>query len=291
MSELENLEGTRRRGIYLLPNLLTTAGLFAGFYAIVAAMKGAAGVEGQFEIAAIALFIAMIMDGLDGRVARLTGTQSAFGAQYDSLSDMVCFGITPALVVYSWGLHSLGKIGWLAAFFYVAATALRLARFNIQPEDKDNRYFIGLPCPAAAGVVAGMVWVGTDFEISGTHISELVAIVTVATAFLMISNIKYHSFKELDFRGNVPFVAIPVVVLIYLLVAWDPPKILFSVFFIYALSGVVMSARHFLTEYWSERKIRKQEEKLQKEVEDDVEAKIDAVVGSPKIVNVKDRRK
>lgn len=232
MSEFDNLEVPPKRGIYLLPNLFTTAGLFSGFYAIVAGMKG------NFEIAAIAVFVAMIMDGLDGRVARLTGTESEFGAQYDSLSDMVCFGITPALVVYSWGLQYLGKFGWLAAFFYAAATALRLARFNTQSGSTDQRYFIGLPCPAAAAVVAGMVWVGTDFAIPGKRISELVALVTIIVAGLMVSNVKYHSFKKLDFKEHVPFVAIPVVVLIYLLIAFDPPKVLFTVFFLYALSGL-----------------------------------------------------
>jgi len=239
MSEFDNLEVPPRRGIYLLPNLFTTAGLFAGFYAIVAGMKG------QFDVAAIAVFVAMIMDGLDGRVARLTGTESEFGAQYDSLSDMVCFGVTPALVVYSWGLQYLGKFGWLAAFFYAAATALRLARFNIQSVQADKRFFIGLPCPAAAAVVAGMVWVGTDFAIPGKRISELVAIVTIIVASLMVSNVRYHSFKELDFKAHVPFVAVLLVVLIYLLIAWDPPKILFGVFLLFALSGPALWAREY----------------------------------------------
>lgn len=237
MSEHDQLELSPKRGIYLLPNLLTTAGLFAGFYAIVAAMKG------NFEVAAIAIFVAMIMDGLDGRVARLTGTESEFGAQYDSLSDMVCFGITPALVVYSWGLRYLGKFGWLAAFFYAAATALRLARFNTQVGQVDKKYFIGLSCTAAAGVIAGMVWVGTDFGIPGKRISELVAIVSLLVATLMVSNVKYHSFKELDFKEHVPFVSVLLVVLTYLLIAWDPPKVLFGVFFMYALSGPVLWGR------------------------------------------------
>lgn len=240
MSEVEHNELPPRRGIYLLPNLFTTAGLFAGFYAIVAGMKG------NFEAAAIAVFVAMIMDGLDGRVARLTNTESEFGAQYDSLSDMVCFGVTPALVVYSWGLQYLGKFGWLAAFFYAAATALRLARFNTQLEHSDKRYFIGLPCPAAAAVVAGMVWVGTDFAIPGMRISEIVAAVTVIVGTLMVSNVKYNSFKELEFKGHVPFFAVFLVVLIYLLIAWDPPKVLFGVFFLYALSGPILWGRRYL---------------------------------------------
>lgn len=228
-----------KRGIYLLPNLFTTAGLFAGFYAIVAAMKG------DFEIASIAVFVAMIMDGLDGRVARLTGTESEFGAQYDSLSDMVCFGITPALVVYNWGLQYLGKLGWMAAFFYAAATALRLARFNTQIAQADKRYFLGLSCTASAGVIAGMVWIGTDFAIPGKRISELVAIVTLVIASLMVSNVKYHSFKEFDLKGNVPFIGVLAVLLSYLLIAWDPPKVLFSVFFLYAISGPLLGIREY----------------------------------------------
>lgn len=231
MTRRQDSEQNSKRGIYLLPNLLTTAGLFAGFYAIVAAMNG------LFELAAIAVFLAMIMDGLDGRVARLTGTESSFGAQYDSLSDMVCFGVTPALVVYSWCLKYLGKPGWLIAFFFAAATGLRLARFNTQLGHADKRYFIGLPCPAAAAVIAGMVWIGTDFAIPGKRISELVAAVTFVVGTLMVSNVPYHSFKELDFKGNVSFVAVLSVVFIYLLVAWDPPKVLFTVFFVYMLSG------------------------------------------------------
>lgn len=240
MSDQDNFDSISRRKIYLLPNVLTTAGLFAGFYAIVAAMKG------NFEVAAIAVFVAMIFDSLDGRVARLTGTESEFGAQYDSLSDMMCFGVTPALVVYSWGLRYLGKFGWLAAFFYVAATALRLARFNTQLGQSDKKYFIGLPCTAAAPVIAGMVWVGTDFAIPGKRISEVAAIVTIIIAMLMVSNVRFHSFKELDFKEHVPFVSLLLVLLTYLLIAWDPPKILFAVFFLYALSGPVLWVRNNL---------------------------------------------
>ncbi len=237
MSDHDLNEAASKRHIYLLPNLLTTAGLFAGFYAIVAAMKG------NFETAAVAIFVAMIMDGMDGRVARLTGTESEFGAQYDSLSDMMCFGVTPALVVYSWGLSYLGKFGWLAAFFYVAATALRLARFNIQPSQEKKKYFIGLPCPPAAAIIAGMVWVGTDFAIPGKRISELAAIVTIIVAALMVSNVRYPSFKELDFKEHVPFVAVLAALLVYLLIASDPPKVLFGIFFIYGVSGLILWLR------------------------------------------------
>jgi CDP-diacylglycerol--serine O-phosphatidyltransferase len=243
MVELENIEiTTRKRGIYLLPNLFTTAALFAGFYSIVTAMKG------DFEIASISLFIAMIMDALDGRVARLTGTQSDFGAQYDSLSDMVCFGVTPALVVYSWGLQYLGKIGWLSAFIYAAATGLRLARFNIQLEKQDKRFFIGLPCPSAAAVIISMVWVGTDFAIPGKRISEFAAVMTIMMAILMVSNIKFHSFKEVDLKGKVPFIAVLIVVFLYSLIAWDPPKVLFSMSFLYAISGPALRFKNSFLE-------------------------------------------
>lgn len=246
MSDLDNIDNNtgldieennadhpkRRRGIYLFPNLITTAGLFAGFYAIVAAMKF------NFEVACMALFVAAVLDNLDGRVARLTGTQSAFGAQYDSLSDMVCFGMTPALLVYSWGLQYLGKLGWLVAFIYVAATGLRLARFNLT-ENSDKKFFIGLPCTSAASVIAGMVWVGTDFDIPGKTIGELAALVVMLLSLLMVSNLKYHSFKEIDLKGHVPFISVFLVVFIYALIAWDPAKILFSIFFLYMLSGII----------------------------------------------------
>ncbi|MGD0465138.1 MAG: CDP-diacylglycerol--serine O-phosphatidyltransferase [Gammaproteobacteria bacterium] len=232
-SEEHIIERHKRRGIYLFPNIITTAGLFAGFYAIVAAMKA------NFELACMALFAAAVLDNLDGRVARLTGTQSAFGAQYDSLSDMVCFGMTPALMAYSWGLQYLGKIGWLVAFMYVAATGLRLARFNLsENQNSDKKFFIGLPCTSAAAVIAGMVWVGTDFDIPGKTISEIAALVVMALSLLMVSNLRYHSFKEVDLKGNVPFITIFLVVFIYALIAWDPPKILFSIFFLYMLSGL-----------------------------------------------------
>jgi CDP-diacylglycerol--serine O-phosphatidyltransferase len=225
----------RRRGIYLLPNLFTTAGLFAGFYAIVAAMKG------FFDSAAIAIFIAMIADSLDGRVARLTNTQSAFGGEYDSLADMTSFGVAPALVIYSWSLASLGKLGWLVAFVYTAAGALRLARFNTQIGIADKRYFQGLPIPAAAGLVASIVWLGVENIIPGYKLSLLMGVVTVLIAALMVSNIRYHSFKGLDLKGRVPFVTILAVVLIFVGISLDPPKILFVVLFCYGLSGPIFT--------------------------------------------------
>lgn len=223
------------RGIYLLPNLFTTGCLFAGFYAIVAAMNH------QFELAAVAVFVAMIMDGLDGRVARLTNTQSQFGAEYDSLADMVSFGLAPSLVMYVWSLSGLGKLGWLAAFVYTAGAALRLARFNTQVGRADKRYFQGLASPAAAAVVAGMVWVGYGYQLEGRNIAILAFIVTVAMGVFMVSNVRYRSFKDLDLKGKVPFVAVLIVVLVFVLISIDPPQVLFGIFFLYALSGPVMT--------------------------------------------------
>ncbi|KAA3627781.1 MAG: CDP-diacylglycerol--serine O-phosphatidyltransferase [Proteobacteria bacterium] len=225
----------RSRGIYLLPNLFTTAGLFAGFYAIVAAMKG------HFEPAAIAIFVAMIMDGLDGRVARLTNTQSEFGVQYDSLADLVSFGLAPSLVVYQWALSGLGKPGWLAAFIYAACTALRLARFNTQVGIVDKRYFQGLASPAAAAVLAGLVWVGAEYEIVGHDIGIGVLVLAILIGLLMVSNIRYHSFKELDLKGKVPFVAAVVIILVFAVIFMQPPEVLFSVALVYAISGPVLT--------------------------------------------------
>ncbi len=225
----------RSRGIYLLPNLFTTAALFAGFYAIVAAMNG------QFEKAAIAVFVAMVLDGLDGRVARLTNTQSEFGAEYDSLSDMVSFGLAPSLVMYQWSLSAMGKLGWLAAFVYAAGAALRLARFNTQVGIADKRFFQGLASPAAAAVVAGAVWVGVSYGVDGKSLVLLNFLLTVAAGVLMVSNVRYYSFKDLDLRGKVPFVAVLIVVLVFVFVSIDPPQVLFAAFLVYALSGPVMT--------------------------------------------------
>ncbi len=236
MSDKHSTEvGKPRRGIYLLPNLFTTAALFAGFYAIVAAMGG------RFEAAAVAIFIAMVLDGLDGRVARMTNTQSAFGAEYDSLSDMISFGLAPALVMYEWSLHSMGKIGWLAAFIYTAGAALRLARFNTQLEVADKRFFQGLPSPAAAAVVTGLVWVGYDYEVAGIALAWLTCAVTISIGVLMVSNVRFYSFKELDLKGRVPFMAMLVVILVFVLVSLDPPQVLFGTFVLYALSGPVVT--------------------------------------------------
>ena len=225
----------RHRGIYLLPNLFTTAALFSGFYAIVSAMNG------NFSHAAIAIFVAMVLDGLDGRVARLTNTQSAFGAEYDSLSDMVAFGVAPALIAFTWALDDMGKVGWIFAFIYVAGAALRLARFNTHIGSEDKRYFTGLASPSAAGLVAGMVWALSDFGIDGGDISVLVGVLTALGGLLMVSNVRYYSFKDLDMRGRVPFFVILLVVLVFAIVSTDPSRILWFIFIAYSLSGPVQA--------------------------------------------------
>lgn len=230
----------RGKGIYLLPNLFTTAALFAGFYAVLAAING------QFEKAAIAIFIAMILDGLDGRVARLTNTQTAFGAEYDSLSDMVAFGLAPGLVSYLWALSGLGKLGWLAAFIYTAGAALRLARFNAMHDIADSRYFQGLPSPSAAAIVAASVWVGVDNQVAGADIAVVMAIVTAAAGLLMVSNVRYESFKHIDFKGKVPFFAIVAVALVFAVILTEPPLVLLMVFFGYALSGPFFALKRML---------------------------------------------
>ena len=234
----ENGRTVRRQGIYLLPNLFTTGALFAGFYAVIAAMRG------DFESASIAIFFALVFDGLDGRIARLTNTSSKFGAEYDSLSDMVSFGVAPALVMFSWALGGLGKLGWSAAFIYVACAALRLARFNTQIDTADKNYFTGLASPAAACVIASTVWVCNDLGWVGENlpyeVSLLVALLTAAIGFLMIANFPYSSFKGIDFRGRVPFVVMIAVVLVFGLVTVDPPRIFLLAFLAYAVSGPVM---------------------------------------------------
>ncbi len=226
----------RKRGIYLLPNLFTTGALFAGFYSIVAAMNG------RFELAAIAIFVAMVLDGMDGRIARLTNTQSDFGVQYDSLSDMVSFGIAPALIMYKWSLFSMGKLGWLAAFVYAASAALRLARFNTQAASQDKRFFQGLPSPAAAAVIAGLIWLGTDYGLyDGTSILVACFPVTILVGILMVSNVRYHSFKQLDLKGRVPFMSVLIVMTVFVLIAVQPPLVLFSMSAVYAVTGPVFT--------------------------------------------------
>lgn len=224
----------RRRGIYILPNLFTTGALFAGFYSIVAAMNS------QFESAAIAIFVAMILDGMDGRIARMTNTQSDFGVQYDSLSDMVSFGLAPALVIYQWSLESLGKLGWLAAFIYAAATALRLARFNTQAASVGKQYFQGLPSPAAAALIAGLIWFGETLDIEdGGSVLFISFPLTVIAGILMVSNIRYHSFKQFDLKGRKPFIAGLIMVLVFVFIASEPSMVLFLISLFYATSGPV----------------------------------------------------
>jgi len=225
----------RRRGIYILPNLLTTAALFSGFFAIVQAMNG------RFEVAAVAIFIAMVFDGLDGRVARLTRTQSAFGAEYDSLSDMVSFGAAPALVVYVWALKDMGKLGWIAAFIYCVGAALRLARFNTNIEVVDKRYFQGLPSPAAAALVAGLVWVLIDNEWTGAEARWYACLLTIFAGITMVTNLRYYSGKNINLRKSVPFIIVVAVALAFALVSSYPPGVLFALFLAYALSGYVIA--------------------------------------------------
>lgn len=224
-----------RRGIYLLPNLFTTGCLFFGFYAIISAMNG------KFEAAAVAIFIAMVFDGLDGRIARLTNTATDFGVQYDSLADMVSFGVAPALVVFLWSIQDLGKLGWLAAFIYTAGAALRLARFNTQVEVVDKRFFQGLPSPSAAALVAGCVWVGVDYEFAGAEVAPFAFVATLLGGLLMVSNFRYYSFKDAELRDKVPFVGMLLIVMIFVFISIDPPLVLFFMVVSYALAGPVIT--------------------------------------------------
>jgi CDP-diacylglycerol--serine O-phosphatidyltransferase len=229
------LAAFRRRGIYLLPNLFTTAALFSGFYAIVQAMNG------RFELAAVAIFAAMLLDGLDGRVARMTQTQSEFGAQYDSLSDMVSFGVAPALVMYEWALKDLGKLGWTAAFVYCAGAALRLARFNVNIEVVDRRYFQGIPSPAAAALLAALVWVFDDFGIDRElWLSVVACVFTFFAGITMTTSLPFYSFKEYDLWKAVPFWVMLACVGGLAVVSLQPPMVLFLLCLAYALSGYVL---------------------------------------------------
>lgn len=226
-------EESPRRGIYLLPNLFTVTAIFSGFYAIVAAIKG------HFDDAAIATFVAMVMDTLDGRVARLTHTQTTFGAELDSLSDMVCFGLAPALIAYMWGFSALGKAGWLVAFVWVASVALRLARFNAEVASADKHYFKGIACTAAASAMVSMVWSFSQYGLNSFIIHIVAAIASVGISFLMISNLRYHSFKDFDLKNKVPFVVILLIVLILVLISVDPPLVWLVLSWTYVFSGLV----------------------------------------------------
>lgn len=231
----ENGRKVRHKGIFLLPNMFTTGALFAGFYAIVAA------VNADFTSAGLAIFFGQLLDGMDGRIARLTNSQSKFGEEYDSLSDMVTFGVAPALIMFMWCLSDLGKLGWSIAFIYVACAALRLARFNAQADTADKRYFTGLASPPAAMLIAATVWVGTELGINGHELSRsgqaFFAIETALVGLLMVINVPYHSFKGVDFKGRVPFVAMFLVTMLFVVIAMNPASVLFVLAATYALSG------------------------------------------------------
>jgi CDP-diacylglycerol--serine O-phosphatidyltransferase len=246
MNEEEQLpnakERQRRRGIYLLPNLFTTGTLFAGFFAIMSS------IDGHYLHAVIAIFLGMLADALDGRVARLTNTQSDFGKEYDSLADMVTFGVAPALIMYQWSLHELAEFGrfgrqlaWVIPFFYTAMTALRLARFNvIEPDKSEKGYFFGLPSPSAAAMTMGYVWVMLDFGFSGETWVIASLVITLAAGALMVADmIKYPTFKELNFAEHVPFTYLLAMVMAVMLVWFDPPRVLFAVFMVYIIWGPV----------------------------------------------------
>ena len=228
----------RSKGIYLLPNAFTTAALFCGFFAIVNAMND------QFQIAAIAIFASLVLDGMDGRIARMTNTQSAFGEQYDSLADMVSFGVAPALVAYEWVLKDLGKWGWLAAFTYCAGAALRLARFNVNTHVVDKRFFQGLPSPAAGSLLAGFIWLADDNKIpvQDYAIPWVTFLITVYAGLTMVSNAKFYSGKALDVRYRVPFGVMVLMILGFVLISTNPPLTLFGFFVIYSISGYVIWA-------------------------------------------------
>lgn len=247
MQETNELSRKRNRGIYLLPNLFTVAAMFAGFYAIIA------GMHGRFADAVIAIFVAVIADGLDGRVARLTQTQSEFGAQLDSLSDMLSFGVTPAMVLYSWSLSTLGKPGWLVAFLYVVCSALRLARFNTQIGKSDKRYFQGLSVTLAAAFIASLIWVAEIYHVHGKSVAIPLACITVIVGLLKVSSVPYRSFKDFNLRDSVPFVVILIVVVGLVLFWIDPPDILLACTLLYVLSGPFALLMHMR----NKRKLKK----------------------------------
>lgn len=226
----------RRKGIYILPNLFTLAALFGGFYAVVMAMNG------RFDLAAVGVFSAMVLDSLDGRVARMTNTQSAFGEQMDSLSDMVSFGAAPALIAYEWGLKGLGRWGWIAAFVYCACAALRLARFNVNTGVVDKRYFQGLPSPAAAALMAGFIWVMNDLEVAGREVAWPMFAIALYAGLTMVTNVPFYSFKDVQMKKSVPFVVIVLIALAIAVINIHPPIVLFAVFVLYGASGYMLYA-------------------------------------------------
>lgn len=231
----DNVVGKKRRkGIYILPNLFTLAALFGGFYAIVMAING------RFDLAAIGVFCAMVLDSLDGRVARMTNTQSAFGEQMDSLSDMVSFGAAPALIAYVWALKGLGRWGWIAAFVYCACGALRLARFNVNTAVVDKRYFQGLPSPAAAALLAGFIWVMTDMGVKGASVAWPTFALALYAGLTMVTNVPFYSFKDVHMKKSVPFIVIVLIALGIAVINIDPPIVMFGLFVVYGFSGYVI---------------------------------------------------
>lgn len=248
-SDFITLSRVRHKGVYLIPNTFTLAALFSAFYAIVQAMNG------RFEHAAMAIFVSLVLDGMDGRIARLTHTQSAFGEQFDSLADMVSFGVAPALIMYEWQLKSLGKLGWLAAFIYVAGAAIRLARFNTNIKTIDNRFFQGLPSPASGALLAGFVWLVVDLHVSlqdyRLETAWVAFILTVYAGVTMVSNVPFWSGKSLKLRKRLPVWSLGVVALIFVLISSNPPLVLFFGFIAYGLSGYCISAYRLLKRFRS----------------------------------------
>ena len=224
----------RRKGIYILPNMITLAALFGGFYAIVMSING------RFDMAAVGIFCAMVLDSLDGRVARMTNTQSAFGEQMDSLSDMVSFGAATAIIAYVWALQGLGRWGWMAAFVYCACAALRLARFNVNTSVVDKRYFQGLPSPAAAALVAGFIWLMTDLGIAGSELAWPMFFLALYAGLTMVTNVPFYSFKDVHMKRSVPFAVIVLIALGIAVINIDPPIVMCGVFFVYGCSGYVI---------------------------------------------------
>src|SRR5260221_4889769 len=251
-------EPIRRRGIFLLPTLFTTFNLFAGFYAIVQGMNH------DFEKPAVAIFVAMVLDSIDGRVARLTRTQSAFGAEYDSLSDMVSFGAAPALVMYEWALRDMGRVGWIAAVVYCVGAALRLARFNTQLWVADKRWFQGLPSPAAAALVAGMIWVFNDYQVRGGEVKWLAAAVTIYAGITMVSNVKFYSGKDINLRRAVPFWVVLLLVFALLLISLEPSHVLWGLMLAYGVSGYVW----WLVQRWRREATQKQYQNIRDAIEE-----------------------
>jgi CDP-diacylglycerol--serine O-phosphatidyltransferase len=243
------------KGIYLLPNLMTTTALFSGFYAVIAGMNG------QFELGAIAIFIAMVFDGLDGRIARMTNSCSAFGAEYDSLADMISFGLAPSLLIYQWALHDFGKLGWIIAFIYTVAAALRLARFNTQVDTADKKYFQGLPSPVAAALLASFVWMVETNSINTGLEPFLALLFTLVVGLMMVSNIRFESFKEFSLKNKVPFVTLLIIVLVLSVIALKPAMILFIIILSYIFYGLVMT----LVLLQKKRTVRKKKSNLKNE--------------------------